>query len=121
VETASQCYMRSFVLSGIRSAHAPLVATRTLMGRSDFMMLSTFCVAACHVCIGSALLCRVCCHIQVTCSCLERHKLCSRGSGQWSSALDMVMSGASFDRHTLFSWGGGTWSSASDMVMSGAT
>jgi len=29
-----------------------------------------------------------------TWSCLERHKLFSRGSGKWSSALDMVMPGA---------------------------
>ena len=125
-------------LSDVCSALAPLVAARTLMGRSDFMMLFTFCVAACHVCIGSALVCCVCCHMQSrglvwsditffhgvvkmvfrtgdgnvwsdinffhgvvenghppwTWSCLARHKLVSRGSGKWSSALDMVISGA---------------------------
>ena len=103
-------------LSDVCSAFAPLVAARTLMGRSDFMMLFTFCVAAWHVCIGSALVCCVYCHTQSrghiwsdttfvhgvvknglphwTWSCLERHQLFSRGSGKWSSALDMVMSGA---------------------------
>ena len=104
-------------LSDVCSALAPLVAARTLMGRSDFMMLFTFCVAACHVCIGSALVCCVCCHMQsrglvwsdITFfsrgsenglphwrwECLERHQLFSRGrGGKWSSALDMVMSGA---------------------------
>ena len=47
-------------LSDVRSTLAPLVAARTLMGRSDFMMLFTVCVAAHHVCIASALVCRAC-------------------------------------------------------------